>query len=403
MAKPKKTEVTIDSLLDRYIDPVVERLEKEKAETHGSPSEGSPSQGGPSTGSPNEGCPSQGPLANSLPPESDHSDGTPVPVAPVLPPERSFTRAANWLWDMLPQHIPSLCDWAIYTYLYRLSIGYNQTSCVVSRSTIQKSLGLGRNTVIRSIASLKKRGFITEGLTTQEGTEITLFVPIEVLGSPSQGPPSEGSPSQGPPPRGPAGSPSQGPPSKGPPKKGQLKSGGPSQGPPSKGHIKDSSTFKNNNNRQDVVAVLQEAGYAIDPVTVAAWIGKGVTVETIQRYIDYIREHNRKRSKNKIENPTGWLFAAVESGWMVDTETMRQTAASSQITQQIDTEEQRREAERQQIEARMAELGLERLEQIRQEELAKCQHDPGYRAQPSDRMRGYYVESLVHMRILAEA
>ena len=43
MAKPKKTEVTIDSLLDRYIILWWASGER-KAETHGSPSEGSPSQ-----------------------------------------------------------------------------------------------------------------------------------------------------------------------------------------------------------------------------------------------------------------------------------------------------------------------------------------------------------------------
>jgi len=253
--------------------------------------------------------------------------------------------------------------------------------------------------VIRSIASLKKGGFITEGLTTQEGTEITLFVPTEVLGSPSQGPPTEGSPSQGPPTQGPPGSPSQGPPTKGPVEKGQLKPRGPVQGPPTEGHIKDNGTFKNNNNRQDVAVVLQQAGYDIDPVKVAEWIAKGVTAKTIRRYIDYIHEHNRKKSKNKIENPAGWLITAVDSGWTVDTE---KAGAGSQTAQHIDAEEQRREAERQRIETRMAELGPERLEQIRQEELGKCQHDPGYHAQPNDRMRGYYVESRVHMRILAE-
>ena len=107
------------------------------------------------SGSPNEDVFS-GPN-NSLP-QSDHSWHTRA-CCSCLAIERSFTKTANWLWDMLPQH-PSLCDWAIYTYLYRLSIG-NQTSCMVSRSTIQKSLGLGRNTVI-GLSRSQKRGFITE-------------------------------------------------------------------------------------------------------------------------------------------------------------------------------------------------------------------------------------------------
>jgi len=45
---------------------------------------------------------------------------TPSMVAQV--PERGYVKAANWLWDSLPKQLDSIYDWAVYTYLYRLTI-----------------------------------------------------------------------------------------------------------------------------------------------------------------------------------------------------------------------------------------------------------------------------------------
>jgi hypothetical protein len=309
---------------------------------------------------------------------------TPAESAPVQEPADRFVKAANWLWDTMPGMLTPT-EWIVYAHLYRLTIGFHRPDCVVGYGGLADRTRLSKATVIRTIARLRELNLLTTGDTTQAGTQIVLLAPAGVVtmsilkeSIPTMTTPGVSTVSI---------------PTVTTPEEPQLSEGVVTQSILTMSTIKDKGTSTKDNNRQDVVAVLQAAGYNVDPVKVAAWIARGVTPEKVQGYIDYIR-----KQRGKIANPVGWLITAVEAGWSVEAD---QVAAARDMAEQVDTEEQMREMERQRVAALMAELGPERIEALRQEEREKCKHDPGYHNQPNERMRGHYIEALLRMRLLA--
>jgi hypothetical protein len=395
MARPR-TDVTIDSLLDRYINPVVERQkEREAAHTQSAPSEavqegvshsGIPESSIPESGIPESSIPESGILETGIPEST-----TPVTV-PMELPTRSWVKAANWLFDKLPAHITGT-PWIVYMHLYRIAVGFNHgTSCRIGYGGLAKRTAISRTAIVNAVAELRAAGLVDVGDTTQEGTLFTLKVPADIVDS---GILESGIPESGILKSDIPGVPESSIPENDTPTKRQRNAGVSESGIPENDTNKDKGTSTKDNNRQDVVAVLERAGYKVDPVKVAAWIARGVTAEKVQGYIDYIR-----RQKGKISNPTGWLITAVESGWVVEG-AASQVAAGRDVTEQVDTEEQIRELERQRLAELMAELGPEHLDAMRQEEREKCKHDPGYHNQPNERMREHYIEALLRMRLLA--
>lgn len=309
---------------------------------------------------------------------------TPAENAPVQEPADRFVKAANWLWDTMPGMLTPT-EWIVYAHLYRLTIGFHRPDCVVGYGGLADRTRLSKATVIRAIARLRELNLLTTGDTTQAGTQIVLLAPAGVVTTsilkesiPTMTTPGVSTVSI---------------PTVTTPEEPQLSEGVVTQSILTMSTIKDKGTSTKDNNRQDVVAVLAQAGYNVDPVKVAAWIARGVTAEKVQGYIDYIR-----KQRGKIANPVGWLITAVEAGWSVEAD---QVAAARDMAEQVDTEEQIRELERQRVEAIMAELGPERIEAMRQEEREKCKYDPGYHNQPNERMRGHYIEALLRMRLLA--
>lgn len=417
MAKPR-TDVTIDSLLDRYINPVVERQkEREAALNDTAPAEPVARDSGQIDIGQIDPCQNvtcQNDSGLSVIGQIDsgqldrcHFAGSPLPPGGDI--RSHFDKLDRNVCDVMAQHFDPACM-AIYIQLYRLSWGFQKADCTVTVERLATRACVNSRTARRTLGELEERGAIVRTIQTtpKTGNHYAVRLPHEipelVALCPTQ--PRIATPDN-------------------------LTADKMTDDKKTADRVADKmtddkmsgvgvnrlhagvvpttdkmtadrmsaniegTTFIENNNR-DVVAVLQAAGYNVDPVKVAAWIARGVTPEKVQGYIDYIR-----RQKGKISNPAGWLITAVESGWVVEG-AASQVAAGRDVTEQVDTEEQIRELERQRLAELMAELGPERLDAMRQEEREKCKHDPGYHNQPNERMRGHYIEALLRMRLLAE-
>lgn len=355
------------------------------------PSPGIPHQGGPQEGGPLEGSPSQGIPAQGIPT---------TPSIMVEVPERGYVKAANWLWDMLPKTLDNIYDWAVYTYLYRLTVGYNSTDCTVSISTIQKNLCIGRNTVIRSLGSLRNKGLITTGDVTNDGTAITLFAPVMLNtipsqgspqeGSPSQGIPHQGSPPQGNPPEGSPGMPSQGSPSRGIASNAQHMQGVPSQGSPSQGHR--TNICIDNNNKQDaavesVYHFLRAQGMTVPRSRVKGWVAKGVTLQ-------YVREIAAD-IKTWADNPTGALIDAIEKGDEASAAAIEAAAVAEALKAQAVCDAQIRQEEQEWLEREKLRLGPDGMAEIRSQALRECEENWVYQRAKTEEGRKGIVEAKI--------
>ena len=147
----------------------------------------------PESSIPQSGMPEFG-IPKSAIPESDTPE-LDTSKALVDIPENKWFKCANWLFDDLSKYITG-SQWIVYMYLYRLSIGFNQTSCRVGYGALAKMTGLSRNTVRDAVIELKNLGLIHELDTNQDGTAMLLMVPAGVLesGIPKSGIPKTDTP-----------------------------------------------------------------------------------------------------------------------------------------------------------------------------------------------------------------
>jgi hypothetical protein len=329
---------------------------------------------------------------------------TPSMVAQV--PERGYVKAANWLWDSLPKQLDSIYDWAVYTYLYRLTIGYGRSDCIVSITTIQSNLSIGKNTVIRSVASLRSKGLLTTGDVCQDGTHITLLAPVSLAGLPSQGSPqqgipttgrlSQGSPSQGIPAEGSQGLPCQGIPTAGRLTRDQLSPSLPCEGIPWEGHIKD-NVLKDNNKQTDVdccESYLKKRGFTVPRSRIETWIEEGVTLSRIKEVSIFVSDW--------ADNPTGALIDAIENKREVSPEVLEAAASSEAAILQVAEEAKRQREEEEWLAAEVARIGPEGMKKIREQAEAECKNNWVYQKTEIEAIKQSIVDSKVKEMLLSQ-
>jgi hypothetical protein len=366
----RKSEVSIDSLLDRYINPIVERASQPQRDSV------------VTTSIPKKSIPAVSIPKVSIP-------ATTTPSIPVEPPTDKFVRAGNWLWDFLPSLL-SPTEWVVYAHLYRLTVGFNRSDCVIGYGGLAERTGLGKATVVRHVARLRELGLLATGETTQSGTEITLLAPTGVvtMSIPKVSIPAMGTP-------------------------GVVTASIPAMTTPGKGQRKagvvttsilamNTNKYKGtniDNNRQDVVALLSESGYEVSIAAIQALADAGADVSP-QRICECIAYINRKRT---IQDKDGSLIAALRDGWDVGNATREATAAAENSRRQKESAAQEEQAKAAWLIAEKARLGPEGLAKLRAEVTAKAEEAGDYvlKRGRNAKARNDHINGLVDAAILA--
>ncbi|MEA4884221.1 MAG: helix-turn-helix domain-containing protein [Clostridia bacterium] len=321
-----------------------------------------------------------------------------TPSAPVEPPPDRFVRAANWLWDVLPSAVGPT-EWVVYAHLYRLTVGFNRSECVVGYGAMAERTKLSKATVIRHIAKLRELGLLTTGETTQAGTLITLFAPVSVvtMSIPKSSIPATRIPTMSIPAEDTPGVVAMSILATTTPKTGQHKPGVATTSIPTMSTNKDKGTMKDN--YKQVVAVLSEAGYGVtvDTLESLASDGADVSLSRVRKCIAYIK------SKHNIRDKNGTLIAALTKGWEVG-EAAEKAAASTEAAQQQQEVAAREEQDKVMWLAQEKErLGAEGLERLRQEVTARAEQEGDYvlKRAKSQQARKDHINGLVDAALLA--
>ena len=346
----RKSEVSIDSLLDRYINPIVERASKPQRESV------------VTTSIPKVSIPKVSIPKVSIP-------ATTTPSVPVEPPTDKFVRAGNWLWDSLPSLL-SPTEWVVYAHLYRLTVGFNRSDCVIGYGGLAERTGLGKATVVRHVARLRELGLLATGETSQTGTEITLLAPTGVVttGIPKTSIPATDTPGV------------------------------------AATSILTMNTNKYrgtdiDNNKQDVVVLLSESGYDVTLNTIQSLADAGVDVspQRIRECIAYIK---RKRT---IKDKDGALVAALKDGWDVGESARESAAAAEESRRQQEAAAREEEAKAVWLAAEKERLGQEGLARLREEVKARAEAEGDYvlKRSKNEKARADHISGLVDTAILA--
>jgi hypothetical protein len=371
----RKSEVSIDSLLDRYINPIVERASKPQRDSV------------VTTSIPKKSIP-----AVSIP-------ATTTPSVPVEPPADKFVRAGNWLWDSLPSLL-SPTEWVVYAHLYRLTVGFNRSDCVIGYGGLAERTGLGKATVVRHVARLRELGLLATGETTQTGTEITLLVPTSVvtMGIPKTSISTVSIPDTSIPTTNTPGVVAASILTTNTPDKGQRNAGVVAMS------ILTTNTNKYkgtdiDNNKQDVVVLLSESGYDVTLNTIQSLADAGVDVspQRIRECIAYIK---RKRT---IKDKDGALVAALKDGWNVGESARESAAAAEESRLQQEAAAREEEAKAVWLAAEKERLGQEGLARLREEVKARAEAEGDYvlKRSKNEKARADHISGLVDTAILA--
>jgi len=366
----RKSEVSIDALLDRYINPVVERASKPQLNSMVTTS-----------------IPKKSILTTSIPKASIPTATT--PSVPVEPPTDKFVRAGNWLWDSLPSLL-SATEWVVYMHIYRLTVGFNRSECVIGYGGLAERTGLSKATVVRHIARLRELGLLATGESAQSGTEITLLAPIGIL---TMSIPKASIPTMDTP---------------GIVTTSILTTTTPDESQRNAGVVTVSiPTMTTNkyrgtdidNNKQNVVVLLSEAGHevAIDTIQSLADAGVDVSPQRIRECIAYIK---RKRT---IKDKDGALVAALRDGWDVGESARESAAAAEESRRQQEAAAREEEARAVWLVAEKERLGPEGLARLREEVKARAEAEGDYvlKRARSEKARADYISGLVDAAILA--
>jgi len=366
----RKSEVSIDSLLDRYINPIVERASKPQRESV------------VTTSIPKVSIPKVSIPKVSIP-------ATTTPSVPVEPPTDKFVRAGNWLWDSLPSLL-SPTEWVVYAHLYRLTVGFNRSDCVIGYGGLAERTGLGKATVVRHVARLRELGLLATGETSQTGTEITLLAPTGVVttGIPKTSIPATDTP--------------------GVAATSILTMNTPGKDQRNAGVVATSILTMNtnkyrgtdiDNNKQDVVVLLSESGYDVTLNTIQSLADAGVDVspQRIRECIAYIK---RKRT---IKDKDGALVAALKDGWDVGESARESAAAAEESRRQQEAAAREEEAKAVWLAAEKERLGQEGLARLREEVKARAEAEGDYvlKRSRSEKARADHISGLVDAAILA--
>lgn len=361
----RKSEVSIDSLLDRYINPIVERASKPQRESV---------------------------VTTSIPKVSIPKVSIPAtttPSVPVEPPTDKFVRAGNWLWDSLPSLL-SPTEWVVYAHLYRLTVGFNRSDCVIGYGGLAERTGLGKATVVRHVARLRELGLLATGETSQTGTEITLLAPTGVVttGIPKTSIPATDTP--------------------GVAATSILTMTTPGKDQRNAGVVATSILTMNtnkyrgtdiDNNKQDVVVLLSESGYDVTLNTIQSLADAGVDVspQRIRECIAYIK---RKRT---IKDKDGALVAALKDGWDVGESARESAAAAEESRRQQEAAAREEEAKAVWLAAEKERLGQEGLARLREEVKARAEAEGDYvlKRSKNEKARADHISGLVDTAILA--
>ena len=366
----RKSEVSIDSLLDRYINPIVERASKPQRESV------------VTTSIPKVSIPKVSIPKVSIP-------ATTTPSVPVEPPTDKFVRAGNWLWDSLPSLL-SPTEWVVYAHLYRLTVGFNRSDCVIGYGGLAERTGLGKATVVRHVARLRELGLLATGETSQTGTEITLLAPTGVvtIGIPKTSIPATDTP--------------------GVAATSILTMTTPGKDQRNAGVVATSILTMNtnkyrgtdiDNNKQDVVVLLSESGYDVTLNTIQSLADAGVDVspQRIRECIAYIK---RKRT---IKDKDGALVAALKDGWDVGESARESAAAAEESRRQQEAAAREEEAKAVWLAAEKERLGQEGLARLREEVKARAEAEGDYvlKRSKNEKARADHISGLVDTAILA--
>ncbi len=366
----RKSEVSIDSLLDRYINPIVERASKPQRESV------------VTTSIPKVSIPKVSIPKVSIP-------ATTTPSVPVEPPTDKFVRAGNWLWDSLPSLL-SPTEWVVYAHLYRLTVGFNRSDCVIGYGGLAERTGLGKATVVRHVARLRELGLLATGETSQTGTEITLLAPTGVVttGIPKTSIPATDTP--------------------GVAATSILTMNTPGKDQRNAGVVATSILTMNtnkyrgtdiDNNKQDVVVLLSESGYDVTLNTIQSLADAGVDVspQRIRECIAYIK---RKRT---IKDKDGALVAALKDGWDVGESARESAAAAEESRRQQEAAAREEEAKAVWLAAEKERLGQEGLARLREEVKARAEAEGDYvlKRSKNEKARADHISGLVDTAILA--
>lgn len=340
---------------------------------------GMPESSIPQSGMPEFGIPKSA-IPESIIPELD------TPKAPVEVPENKWFKCANWLFDDLSQYITG-SQWIVYMYLYRLSIGFNQTSCRVGYGALAKMTGLSRNTVRDAVFELKKLGLIHELDTNQEGTAMWLMIPAGVVysGIPTSGTPKTATPifdmpESGIPPIHPKGVLESGMPRFDTPSNPQRNPGVAESGIPQSGTNKDSTIY---NNRQ----LVRELGFEINEDVA------NVDEQRIRECAMYVRNQNAR-------NPNAMFLAALKEGWDVGADIRKAVAAGEAMREAERREARQKEEDRTWLESEKARLGEAELNRLRNQALSRC--GLAYQLARSEEVRGAILEGELNAMLLEQ-
>ena len=337
------------------------------------------------SGMPEKSIPEKSILEKSIPEKH-------TPTAILELPTRSWLKAANWLFDQLPAHITG-SPWIVYMHLYRLSAGYNTTSCRIGYGGLIRRTGLSKSAVVKAVGELRDAALVEVGDTNQEGTLFALRVPAGVYDS---GIPEKGILETGIPESRTMVVYETGIPEKSIPSGAQLGAGVYDSSIPETDHIKDKGTIQHNTQTQVVLEYLQSEGLTVPEAIVRTTVSRyGYTEDELRLLLAEIRTW--------ADNPTGAMIQAMNEGRQASAATREAAAAAEEAKRQREAAAQEEQAKALWLAAEKARLGPEGLAKLRTEVTAKAEEEGDYilKRAKNPKARHDHISGLVDAAILA--
>ncbi len=368
MAKQKDYLDGIMEVAAQMQDDATKDISKSDVVTSASSDSDMPKMGIPKKGMPKTAMPKTDIPETAIPKTSIPKMGMPkmaTPKAVVEAPENAWFKAANWLFDGLPDYI-SGSQWIVYLFLYRLTVGFNRDQCRIGYGALANMSGLSRNTVRRAMADLKELGLIYELDTNADGTALMLMIPAEVVHSPmpKMAIPKKGTPKMAIPKTYPSGVSEMGIPKKDTPSNAQLEASVPKMGIPKIGTNKDSSIL--DTNRQ----LVSKLGFAISDVEWDKLVAADVNLsETRLRecalYVD--------RLGDKARDPNAVFYAALRDNYDVGPRIRQAVAETAAVREAEEREARLVEEEAEWLASEKARLGPDSMAKIRAQAIEECE------------------------------
>ena len=405
MAEPRNS-VTIDSLLDRYINPVVERQKEREAEAARLPS------------TPIESIAHDTGQIVSGQIDICQKDSGQIVSTPTGGDIRShFDKLDRNICDVMAQHFDPTCM-AIYLQLYRLSWGFQTADCTVTVERLAERSSVTTRTVRRTLIELERRGAVIRTIQTTPKTgnhyvvKLPHQIPELVTLCPTQ--PRITTPDK-----------------KTADKiaddtlsddkktadrvKAKMscdKMSGVTAERTQAGEIStpdkktadnlaaniEGTTFIENNNRDEdthpVVVLLRQNNFDISDDCTASWVARGLSIERLQTCIAYVDGRKWDDSRD------GALVAAVDHNWPISPKYRPTKEEEKDQQNQADYEERRRREEDDWVREKKSKMTPEERTNLQTKAEAECDKDASYRILPAF-LRKHYVEAYMRAALLA--